>query len=280
MKKYARSIFLILCAVFISCSSSGIEKSRTKKIIAMSPGIVETLFFLGSGNDIIGTAGHCSYPEAAKKIPVVGGISELNYEFVLTAKPDAVFLMPSQDHTAHKLDQLGIRSVTVPQESLEDILNSFVVIGKELGKEKRASVIKDSLGLVLNLYRKPADSLKVLISVGREYGSRVSYIYSNGRNGFLNDIVNLLGHQNILKTSIPYPKISTEAIMALNPDIILDLVPDTDMPEITKLIDDWEFFKNTEAWKYERIYIITGSHTTVPGPRIFDFIKDLKEKGL
>lgn len=280
MIKYAQFILIIMCLLLISCTAPVAERNKSGKIIAMSPGIVETLFFLGSGDDIIGTSGHCSYPEAAKEIPVVGGISELNYEFVLTAKPDAVFLMPSQDHITQKLDKFGIKSVTVPQESLEDILNSFLVIGKQLGKEKRASAIKDSLELVLNSYRKPAGQLKVLISAGREYGSRVSYIYSNGRNGFLNDIITLLGHENVLETSIPYPKIGTEAIMALNPDIILDLVPDTNMPDVTKLLDDWEFFKNTEAWKNGRIYIIGGSHTTVPGPRIFDFIKELKEKGL
>lgn len=280
MIKYAQFTVIILVLILISCTAPVIERNKSGKIIGMSPGIVETLFFLGAGDDIIGTSGHCSYPEAAKKIPVVGGISELNYEFVLTAKPDVVFLMPSQDHIAQKLDKFRIKSVTVPQENLKDILNSFVVIGIEIGKEKRASVIKDSLELVLNSYRKPVDRLKVLISVGREYGSRVSYIYSNGRNGFLNDIITLLGHENVLETSIPYPKISTEAIMALNPDIILDMVPDMGKNNPSGLLEDWGFFKNTEAWKNERIYIICGSHTTVPGPRIFDFIKELKEKGL
>ena len=280
MRKYARIIYLIYFMLIFSCSSPDIGKNRTRKIIAMSPGIVETIFFLGAGDDIIGTSGHCSYPEAAKEIPVAGGISELNYEYVLTAGADAVFLMPSQINVSHKLDQLRIKNITVPQESLEDILNSFIVIGKELGKEKRASAIKDSLELVLNSYKKPPDQLKVLISAGREYGSKVSYIYSNGRNGFLNDIITLMGHENALETSIPYPKISTEAIMSLNPDIILDLVPDLITPDTAKLLDDWEFYKNTEAWKNDRIYVVSGSHTTIPGPRIFDFIKELKEKGL
>jgi len=265
--------------VLSSCSETEAKKTDGLKIIALSPGIVETIFFLGKGENIIGTSGHCGFPEEAKSIPAVAGISDINLEFVLKEKPDVVFLMPSQKNISEKLDLIGVKSVTVPQETIADILNSFVIIGREIGLKKRSETIKDSLESVLNLFHAQEDSSEVLISVGREYGSPVSYIYSSGKTGFLNDVITLLGRVNALNTQIPYPKVGTEAIMTIDPEIIIDLVPETELSE-EELLQDWKIFERNKAWKNGRIYIFTGSHTTIPGPRIFDFIKELKEKGL
>jgi len=277
--RYAHFSLILILFILLSCSGTKDGNSDDLKIIALSPGIVETIFFLGKGDNIIGTSGHCSFPEKARSIPVVAGISDLNLEFVLKEKPDIVFLMPSQKNISEKLDLIGIKNITVPQETLADILNSFVVIGEEIGLKKRSETIKDSLDSVLNLFQAQEDSSEVLISVGREYGSPVSHVYSNGKTGFLNDIMILLGHKNALDTSIPYPKVGTEAIMTIDPDIIIDLVPETAQNE-EELLRDWETFKMNKAWKESKIHIFIGSHTTIPGPRIFDFIKELKEKGL
>lgn len=270
---------LFLCLIILSCADTEKVNSDNLKLITMSPGITETLFYLGAGKSIIGTSGHCGYPEEAKHIPAVGSISDINYEFVLREKPDAVFLMPSHSDIADKLGLLGIKSVIVPQETLDDILDSFVLVGKNIGREERGRDIKDSLKAVLDSSKKQADSLKVLVCAGREYGSPVSSVYSTGRKGFLNDIIYLLGHENTLETSVPYPKISAETIIALRPDIILDLVY-SDGADENKLIKDWDLIKNSKACADSKIVIVTGSRTTIPGPRIFDFIKELKEKGL
>ncbi len=272
-------IYILSALILTSCSGKEPGVDRGYKIIAMSPAIVETVFFLGRGKDIIGTSGHCKYPEEAVWIPVVGGISDINPEFVLKTGPDIVLLMPSQKNISEKLDLLGIKNLIVSQETLDEILDSFVLIGKEIGMEKRAGTVRDSLRNELDKIRCPENGLRALISVGREYGKQVSYIYSSGRTGFLNDIIELLGYSNALETSIPYPKVSAEAIMSLDPDIIIDLIPANPAGD-NELLKDWGMFKRSRAYQNGRILIFSGSHTTIPGPRIFDFIKDLKEKGL
>ncbi|MBU4485741.1 MAG: ABC transporter substrate-binding protein [Candidatus Delongbacteria bacterium] len=278
--KYSRLVVCYLITVIISaCSQKKEIFSDNLKIIALSPSIVETIFFLGKGDNIIGTSSFCNYPEKAKNILVVANISDINLELTLRLKPDMVFLMPSQKNIADKLALLNIKSATISQESLNDILNSFLTIGKKINSEKKARFIYDSLRTVLDSYNKPSNNKKVLISVGREYGTEVSYIYSNGETGFLYDIILLLGYSNALQTKIPYPKIGAETIMSLDPDIIIDLVSSNIDTEEKDLINDWKFFSNSKAWKNNRIFIFKGDYTTIPGPRIFDFIRDLNEKG-
>lgn len=278
ISRLSACILTIFC--FTNCAKQESSGSENKRIIALSPSLVETVFFLGAGEDIVGASSFCSYPENAKNIPVVANVSDINIEYAVKLKPDIVLLMPSQDNISQKLALLNIKTAVVRQESLDDILNSFLVIGKETGTDKRASMIYDSLKTVLDSFKRPATNKKILISVGREYGTGISYIYSNGRTGFLNDIISLMGYTNALETSVPYPKIGTETAMTLDPDIIIDLAPAGINLSPGELLNDWKMFESTQAYRNGKIFIIKGDHTTIPGPRIFDFIKELKEKGL
>jgi len=279
-----RILVLLISAVLIlfltGCENKKITQDPGLRVIALSPSLVETVFFLGGGKNIVGASSFCNYPEGAKNIPVVANVSDINLEFAVKLQPDVVLLMPSQKNIAEKLALLNIRTLTVSQESLEDIMNSFLVIGKEIKAEKRASAVYDSLRTVLNSYKKPALGKTVLISAGREYGTGISYIYANGSSGFLNDIISLMGYTNALETTVPYPKIGTETVMTIDPDIIIDLVPSNISLNPEELKNDWSIFHTTKAWNNNRIFIFRGDHTTIPGPRIFDFIKDLNEKGL
>lgn len=275
-------ITLIILSIYIltGCSVKKNAETEGSKIFALSPSLVETVFFLGKGENITGASSFCSYPEEAKSIPVVANISDLNIEYTLKNKPDIVLLMPSQSDIENKLSDLGIKSEIVDQESLDDILNSFKIVGDMIGASERSITVFDSLKSVLEGFGSEPNGKTILISVGREYGTEATFIYSTGRTGFLNDILELLGYSNALDTSIPYPKISAEAIMTLDPDMILDLASSAVPLSEKELLADWKLYDNSSAWKNGNIIVIKGDHTTIPGPRIFDFIRELKEKGL
>lgn len=274
------TLILLSICILSGCSFKKTERTEEFKIFALSPSLVETVFFLGKGDNITGASSFCSYPEKAGSIPVVAGISDLNIEYTLKNKPDIVLLMPSQSDIEIKLLELGIKSQIVDQQSLDNILNSFRIIGDAVGASERSVTVYDSLKTVLDSFRSENNGRKILISVGREYGTEATFIYSSGRKGFLNDIIELLGYSNALDTQIPYPKIGAEAIMKLDPDIILDLASSSVPLSKPELLEDWELYSSSSVWKNGKIIVIKGDHTTIPGPRVFDFIKELKEKGL
>ncbi len=270
---------VFLSVSIISCVKQNADKSEDIKIFALSPSLAETVFFLGKGGYLKGVSSSCEFPEGVKSIPAVANVSDINLEMTLRINPDIVFIMPSQTHIGLQLDKLNINSVTVSQESLDDILQSFRIVGSHTGASERANAVYDSLRFVLKSYESAPSGKTVLISAGREFGSSVSYIYSVGTSGFLNDIFNLLGYENALNTSIPYPKIGAESIMTLNPDIIVDLVPGSVFQDESDFLKDWSAYSGIKAHRNNKIYIFKGDHTTIPGPRIFDFLKELKENG-
>ena len=67
MTKY----FLVL--FFLSANFASIADTKHKpSIIALSPHIVEMLYDIGAGEQIIGTTAFADYPEQAKNIPIIG----------------------------------------------------------------------------------------------------------------------------------------------------------------------------------------------------------------
>ena len=273
-------ILLVTASLINNCSKKKDSSSENYKIFALSPSLVEMIFFLGKGGHLAGVSSFCNYPDAAGDIQEVSSVSDINLEYTLNISPDIVFLMPSQNEIEVKLKKLDINTVVVRQENMNDIFSSFIIIGENINASERARVVYDSLSAVFKLHKGLKKDEKILISVGREYGSVVSYIFSSGKTGFLNDIIVHLGYSNILDTTIPYPKIGAEAIMSLNPDIIIDLVPSNINQSEAELLADWKLYDNIDAWKNDNIHILKGDHTTIPGPRIFDFINELKETGL
>ena len=95
------SFVLTLLGVFLSinvCASSisiiddeGIEHTfdqPLQRIVSLMPHATELLFEVGAGDHVVGAVQYSDYPEAAKKIPRVGGYSALNIEAIVALKPD------------------------------------------------------------------------------------------------------------------------------------------------------------------------------------------------
>ena len=208
----------------------------------------------------------------------VSSITDLNLELILKLKPDFAFILPSQIKFQEQLLEMDIKCHITDQRSIEKIINSFQMIGKELKLEKRAKTISDSLSNILNSVKSDEISdKKVLISIGRDHSSNINFIYSTGKDTFLDNIIKLLGYKNALDSSVPYPKISAETIIRLDPDIIIDLLPLTDKKEISQAKNSWNSLPSLSAVKNNKVYLFTSDYTTIPGPRIFKFIQELSD---
>ncbi len=69
---------------------------------------------------------------------------------------------------------------------------------------------------------------RVLVVVGREPGGgRIGTLWAAAADTFYDDVIRLAGGVNaISNTTIRYPEFSREGLMAVDPDVILDVVAD------------------------------------------------------
>jgi len=280
---------LILSFFFCQGSKDDAQKKNEpdfqvqyNRIISLSPNITEILFALGLGDKVVGVTRFCKYPPEAKEKMQVGGYLDPNYEAILSLKPDVVVLLPENEQVKNSLSELNIKYLVVNNKNVSDILKSIDFLGKEFSVNKKAENITSNIRVKMNrIQAKTNDSNrpKVMIVVERTMGTGViEDIYIAGKNTFYDELINMAGGRNAFENEmIAYPILSAEGIIHLNPDFIIELVPQLEHTKISisLLLKDWQSLPQLNAIKNHHIYLISQDYAVIPGPRFILFLEDL-----
>jgi iron complex transport system substrate-binding protein len=78
-------------------------------------------------------------------------------------------------------------------------------------------------------------------------------------------------------TLIQFPTISIEGLIKLDPDAIVEMVRDIELQSYSAedIVAEWQTVPQLRAVKENRVYVLDGDHTTVPGPRFVLVLEDL-----
>ncbi len=284
MKKLS-NIIVLLFIVFLALSCTKNTKTEVEnknlpcqRIVSTAPSITETLFDLGLGENLVGVTENCLYPEAAKAKPKIGKAFDINVEAVAALKPDTVFVLSAYGELAGKLQSLGMKTVVVEQSTVRGFIDSIDVFGKSCAIEENAAKFKEKFVPYLKENTARNSEKKVMILVGRDYeSSSVKDAYIVGKDGFLNEIIMLSGAENVYQGDMPYPKIQLEGIIALNPDIVIDVITASNLtPEkLGFLKKSWSEI-DINAVKNGKVFVKTEDFWSLPGPRFVKIIEEIK----
>src|SRR5437867_9862230 len=140
----------VVLLIFLGChGTAGRPDGRTaQRIVSLLPSFTEILFAIGAGDRVVGRTTWCDYPPAALAVPSVGDGIPPNIEAVAARQPDLVVLYKSgPDVTAAKqLERIGIRTVLLDLNRLEDLGPAARTLGRLTGREK----IADSLAAAMD----------------------------------------------------------------------------------------------------------------------------------
>ncbi len=278
------AIFLYQIILQTSAKHEVREASHYERIISLSPNITETLFALGIGEKVVGVTRFCYYPEAARSLPKVGGYLDPNYEAIMRLKPDVVLLIDDFQQIKTFLSQLGIKYISVNNKTVADIRSSIAALGTAFGVRSRADQILNDIDAKLSTMQQRttmAHRPKVLIVIERTLGTGViKDAYVAGRNTFYDELIQMAGGINAYYDErISYPTLSAEGVIHLNPEIIIDLIPQLEQTGLDSLTlaKDWESLSQVAAVKNRRVYIISADYAVIPGPRFILFLEDLAQ---
>lgn len=270
---------VLLLALLAGCqgeappsASTAVPENVPRRIIALAPNLSETLFALGLGDRVVGVGDYSTWPPEAARLPRLGGLYDANLERIVSLRPDLAVLLPSEKDLGAQLAPLGIETLTVTNESLEDVERSFQAIaercgvpeaGERLAKEWRATLAPRPVS------GPEAGKPRVLLSVGRQEG-RMADVLAAGPGTFLDELLRRLGAVNVFgDAGMLYPQVSLEAIVARRPDVILELRADEVPPAVAEtLAGDWSRLGELPAVRSGRIHVIGGGHVVTPGPRL------------
>jgi iron complex transport system substrate-binding protein len=246
------------------------------KIISLAPSTTEILFSLGAGDKVIGVSEFCNYPEEAKAKPKMGGLMNPNYEAIVAAKPDLVIVFNEMLEPTNKFKSLKIETLAMEHSTVQDIFLSITRIGQCCGaKDQTKKVLKELTSKMTAIQDKYANEPhpKVLIIVGHDISQDTTKPPTNIKaagDEYYNQMISYAGGQNAYSGgTVPFPTVSNESIISMNPEVIIDLVPADKNPIDTNvIIKQWKNLSQIEAVKKNRIYVFTEDYMTIPGPRV------------
>lgn len=258
--------------------------AQTPRIVSTAPSVTEMLYALGLGPNVAGVTTFCRFPPEAMKKPKVGTFIQPDFERIVALKPDVVFIIKNPIDLAAKLRRLGLRTEELNQDSIAGILESIRTIGRvthrETDAERLATRLHDDLESIRASVRgkKPTS---VLFVIDRTPGT-LQGMFGAGPGSYLDELLTIAGGRNVLtSTTMLYPKLSLEQILAADPDVIIDMgdyshgraVSTASQAEKLKL---WSKYTTLRAVQSKRVYDVSADHFVVAGPRMVNAAREFK----
>ena len=284
-------IALVFAAVLLSYlaspggrqSLSAVNPStRCQRIVSVAPSITEILYELGLGDEVVGVTRYCNYPPDALSKAKVGGYSDPNYEAIVMLEPDLVVILPEHEASRKDLERLDLNILQVNHRDIPGILNSIKTIGKECRKASKAHEIVSDIEMRMARLKERTTGLsrpRVLISVGRNMGlGSLASGYVAGRDTFYDEMLSLAGGVNAYRDPVVrFPVVSAEGILRLNPEVILDMVPDLKKRgwDEKMILREWSSVSGTDAVKNNRVHVFGHEYVVRPGPRFVLIIEEM-----
>jgi len=290
-----RGLLLYVSVLFFclfSCTDIGNDAGNgnqilPERIISLAPSITETLFELGLGDRIVGVTSYCIYPPQVNKITQVGSFMSPNFEAIVSLKPDLVILVKEDLKVSTFSEKKGFTYLTIDNHDIEAILGSFLKIGETCGRADEAQKLVKTTNAVIDSIseRWPSEKSlktkpKLMLCVGRGGigAGEISTIWLAGANTYYNDLIEAAGGKNVVQdSSMAYLTFSSEGVIRLKPDIIIDVMANMSQFSSTDIKNDWRKLSSVPAVENEMIFCLTGDYVTIPGPRVVLLLRDIQE---
>lgn len=231
-----RALLLCLCSVGLTTNAIANQKSlpnsseaqqhttASPRLVVLAPNLVELLFSIGAGEQIIATSDHADYPQAALQIPRVGNYAGLQLEKIVALQPDLILLWQSGTPVAdiERLKKMGFRIELFEPTQLLDVATDLerlgVISGKVAAAQQQAHQYRETLASLNAEYAG-----RTAVTVFYELWD--SPLSSIGSTAWPNQHLAVCGAKNVLANStVAYPQLSIEQVLRLNPQLIIQPV--------------------------------------------------------
>jgi iron complex transport system substrate-binding protein len=254
-------------------------EEEPEKIVSLIPSNTEIAFELGLDDKIVGVSDFDNYPPEAAEKEKIGGM-ELNVEKIISLSPDLVLahgsVMGSATDALQQVRDAGIKVLVIQDaKSFEEVYSTIEMIGKASGADEQAEVtiqrMKDDLQAVKEKAAEVSEEEKKSVFVEV---SPSPEIFTSGSNTFMDEMLTLINADNAAAEQEGWVKMNEEAIIALNPDVILTTYGyyTDNSKDLVLSREGWE---DVSAIKNERVYDVHSDLVTRTGPRLVQGVEEL-----
>jgi iron complex transport system substrate-binding protein len=281
------------------------------KIVSLLPSATELVYALGLGDDLSGVTFECDHPAEARTKPVVSDtalptdrpleaaeidsevrermdarqplyvldkalMSQIDPDVILTQDLCRVCAVPT-GQVQDALDEIGCRSevVSMDPHSLEEILASFVDVGRATGAETRAKELVEELHGRIDEVRRRAARLPTIRTFCMEW---LQPPFAGGH--WIPEMVGIAAGQNLLTEPKERSReVRWREIADAGPEIVVHMPCGYYLPEAEEEalgIYRVPEFRETTAYASGAVFATdASSYFSRPGPRIVDGLEIL-----
>ena len=249
-------------------------------IISLAPSNTEILYALGLEDKLVGVTEYCNYPEAAQDKPKIGGFSTVDIEIVVEIQPDLILAANiHRDEVIPALERLGLTVLALDPKTPDEVLEAITLVGRCTGSEDEASLLVTEMGNRIKAVTDETDNLTPAQRLRVFYVTWHDPLMTVGSEVLHNELIQLAGGTNIFQDLTGnYPKISLEAVIEANPQVIITGVgmgTGGDLP--FQFVSTEPRLEDVDARINNRVYAIATDLIGRSGPRTVDALEQLAE---
>lgn len=269
----------ILAALPFAHASAEAAEAQEERIVTLGFDVTELVFALGAGDRVVGVDTSSVYPEAATKLPKVGYYRRIGAEGVISLRPTLVIAsaMAGPPAALEQLRSAGVRIVSVEEVStLESARGRIAKVAEALGRPEAGTALLAKLDKELG--EASALGQKVKAS-----SPRVLFLFSptpavlnvGGKDTVASQVIDLAGGKLAVDSFEGYRPISTEALVAAKPDVLL--ITDRTLASLGGAEKVWQVpgLALTPAGRAKKMVVLDDSLLLGMGPRIGEAVSKL-----
>lgn len=242
---------LLMCLLFPAFLLHAVpaKKPNELKLIVLAPDLVELLYSLGAGSQIIATSEHADYPEAAKALPRVGNYTGLSLEKIVSLQPDLILYWQSGTPAAdvQRLKQLGFAVESFESKTLLDISRHLLRLGALTGRQTKAAELTADFNQQLQQLTRQYQHKTAIPAFYEIWDTPLSSVSAGAWPA---QHLALCGAQNVIQEPTnPYPQLSVEQVMSVDPWLIIQPVSNNE----PRTLFNWQPFSGIKAVKNHQL---------------------------
>lgn len=266
---------LFVCFALGSANLLANTNKQQLRIVALAPHIVENLYTIGAGEQIVGTVEYADFPESANKIPRLGGHQGIQIEKLLALKPDLVLAWKtgSKADDLALIERMGVKVLYGEANEVDKVPQELLRLGKLTGREDVAKHAATE-------FQQKLDAIKAKqqgkASVAVFYQLWPEPMMTVSKNTWINQLIEICHGSNVFANSrTDYPLISIENVIVAKPEVII--LPE-EKSKTKQPVIDWQQWPEVPAVQHNQFIRVNADLLHRFTTRMLDGLDNMCDK--
>ncbi|QBP40641.1 cobalamin-binding protein [Paenisporosarcina antarctica] len=243
------------------------------RLISICPSNTELLAYLGLTDHLVGLDDFSDWPLSVQHLPKLGPDLSIDIDALEALNPDLVLAslsVPGMEKNVNELVARGIPHLVLDPQSLNDIADDLLTVGKACGIGAKAEDIVSMYKSFVSEMKKKASTVKKTPQLYWEWWPKP--IFTPGRINWLTEVSEISGGLNVFR-DVELASVQTDwdDVLRRNPDYIFLAWVGVRIAKVnTKVVEKRPGFDGLTEEQKSHLYIMEEELYCRPSPRLLE----------